>query len=89
MPVSRRASRAARLVAAAIELLMLAGAVWLAFWLWPRGVTTITTILDDGTTLVSTRYYGNWMALAIAAGTVAALLAVDAVRHVVLTTRHR
>jgi hypothetical protein len=74
---------------ALLELLVAGGAVWAAFWAWPRGVATITLALDDGTKLVSTRYFGNWMGLSILLGTIAALLVLDAVRQVVLAVRVR
>jgi hypothetical protein len=83
-PVRRRG-----LVAAAVEVVLAVAAGWLAFWLWPHGIATITMVLDDGTTLVSTRYYGNWMALAIVAGTAAALFVSLAVRSVLLASRPR
>jgi hypothetical protein len=74
---------------AVLELLVAGGAVWAAFWAWPRGVATITLALDDGTTLVSTRYFGNWMGLSILLGTIAGLLVLDAVRQAVLAIRVR
>ncbi|MFL6140793.1 MAG: hypothetical protein ACJ72N_02840 [Labedaea sp.] len=78
-----------RALVALAELLGAAGATWLAYWCWPRGIATVTLVLDDGTRLVSTRYYGNWIAAAIALGTVAALLALGAVRQLVLAARGR
>jgi hypothetical protein len=76
-----------RALVALAELIGAAAAIWGAFLCWPRGVATITLVLDDGTRLVSTRYFGNWMAAAIALGTVAALLVLDAVRQVILAVR--
>jgi hypothetical protein len=73
--------RSLRLLLAAVELVAAGFAVWAAFWCWPRGIATITLVLEDGTQLVSTRYYGNWMAAAIGLGILAALLVLDAVRH--------
>jgi hypothetical protein len=84
------ARRLVFLVVAVVELAVAVAAVWTAFWCWPRGVATITTVIDANLSLVSTRYYGNWMALAIVAGTVAALCLIAAGRHLlraVLTRR--
>jgi hypothetical protein len=70
----------------------LAGAglvLWLAFWCWSKSRDTITLVLGDGTQLVSTRSLGHWMAAAIALGTVAGVLALDAVRQIVLAVRAR
>lgn len=88
-PVRRSSSRRGGIVVAVVEVILAVAAGWLAFWLWPRGIATITMVLDDGTALVSTRYYGNWMALAIVAGTAAALFVSLAVRSVVLASRPR
>ena len=78
-----------RALVAVVELVVAGGAIWAAYWCWPRGVATVTLVLDDGTRLVSTRYFGNWMALAILLGTVAALLVLDAVRQLLLAIRAR
>lgn len=78
-----------RALIAVIEVLVAAGAVWAAYWAWPRGIATITLELSDGSRLESTRYFGNWMGAAILLGTVAALLVLDAVRQVVLAVRAR
>lgn len=79
--------RTLRLLLAAVELVVAGVAVWAAFWCWPRGIATITLVLDDGTRLVSTRYYGNWMAAAIGLGILAALLVLDAVRRLLTVAR--
>jgi hypothetical protein len=65
--------------------------IWAAFACWSTAITTLTTVLSDGTRLVSTRYAGNWIGGAIGLGTLAALLLVDAVRQLLLTfyARHR
>lgn len=88
-PVRAKLNQPKRGLAAAAELLVAAGLVWLAFWLWPKGVATITTVLDDRPPLVSHRYFGHWMSLAILCGTVAAVLLVDTVRQSVLAARAR
>jgi hypothetical protein len=76
-----------RALVALVELVVAGGAIWVAYQCWPRGVATVTLALDDGTTLVSTRYFGNWMALAVLLGTVAALLVLEAVRQSLLAIR--
>ncbi|MPZ84142.1 MAG: hypothetical protein GEV28_28585 [Actinophytocola sp.] len=84
-----RLHRPWRALVALVELLVAGGLVLLAFWAWPRGFATITTVVGDGTELVSTRIYGNWLGGAIGFGTVAALLVLDALRQVVLAVRTR
>ena len=86
-PVAARLHQPWRALVALVEVVAAAAAIWGAFWCWPRGVATITLVLDDGTRLVSTRYYGNWMGAAILLGTIAALLVLDAVRQTVLAVR--
>ncbi len=81
--------RPVRAVVALAELLAAGAAVWAAFWAWPRGFSTITTVIAEGTVLESQRIYGNWLAAAIGFGTVAALLVLDAVRQVLLAVRAR
>ncbi|WP_260479109.1 hypothetical protein [Kibdelosporangium aridum] len=88
-PVRAKLNQPKRALVAAAEVLVAAGLIWLAFYLWPKGVATITTVLDDGRTLVSHRYYGHWMSLAIFSGTVAGVLVVDAIRQLVLAARAR
>jgi hypothetical protein len=79
-----------RALVAVAELVIGVGLVGLAFWLWPKGIATISTVLDDNRPpYVSHRYYGNWMALAVLSGTVAAVLMVDALRQFVLAARAR
>jgi hypothetical protein len=84
-----RLNRPVRAVVALVELAAAAGLVVLAFWLWHQAAAPIDTVLDDGTDLRSTRYFGSWMAGAIAVGTVAALLVLDALRQLVLAGRAR
>lgn len=88
-PTPARLNQPWRLAVALVELLLAAATVVAAVWLWPRGITTITTVLDDGKQLVSTRYYGNLIAAAIATTMVGALLVVDAIRQVLLAVRAR
>lgn len=78
-----------RALVALAELLVAGGAVWAAFYCWPRGVATITERYPDGLELVSTRFVGSWMAAAIGLGTLAAILVLDALRQTVLAARTR
>jgi hypothetical protein len=78
-----------RALVALAELVVAGVAVWLAFDLWPRGISIITERYPNGFVLESTRWSGSWMALAILLGTVAALLLLDAVRQVLLAVRAR
>jgi hypothetical protein len=84
-----RLNKPMRAVVAAVELLVAAGLVWLAFWMWPHGIATITDTASDGAVLKSTKYFGNWLAGSIGVGMVAALLVVDAIRQLVLGLRTR
>nr|WP_232327939.1 hypothetical protein [Kibdelosporangium sp. MJ126-NF4]CEL15006.1 hypothetical protein [Kibdelosporangium sp. MJ126-NF4]CTQ93398.1 hypothetical protein [Kibdelosporangium sp. MJ126-NF4] len=89
-PVRAKLNQPKRALVAAVELLVAAGLVWLAFWLWPKGIATIVTVLDDDRPpLVSHRYFGHWMSLAVLSGTVAAVLLVDALRQLTLAARAR
>ncbi|ALG14011.1 hypothetical protein [Kibdelosporangium phytohabitans] len=89
-PVRAKLNQPKRALVAAAELVVAAGLVWLAFWLWPMSVATITTVFEDGRPpLVSHRYFGHWMSLSVLSGTVAAVLVVDAVRQLVLASRAR
>jgi hypothetical protein len=85
--VPARLHRPGRALVALAELLVAGAAVWAAFWAWPRGFATITTVIADGTALDSQRVYGNWLAAAIGFGLIAALLLVDATRQVLLAVR--
>lgn len=82
-----RLHRPVRAVVALAEVLAAAAAIWGAFWAWPRGFSTITTVLSDGTVLESQRVYGDWLTVAIGFGTVAALLVLDALRQALLAVR--
>jgi hypothetical protein len=87
--VPARLNRPGRALVALAELIVAGAAVWAAFWAWPRGFATITTVIADGTALDSQRVYGNWLAAAIGFGTIAALLVVDATRQLLLAVRTR
>lgn len=78
-----------RAVVALVEVLLAGLAFWGASRCWPNAFATITTVLEDGRELVSTRMFGNWASAAIGLGTVAALLTLDALRQVILAVRVR
>jgi hypothetical protein len=86
---SGRLHRPGRAVVALAELVAAGLAVWGAFWAWPKGFATISTAVTDGVELDSQRVYGNWLAIAILFGTVAAVLVLDALRQTVLAVRAR
>jgi hypothetical protein len=86
---SGRLHRPVRAVVALAEVVVAGLAVWGAFWAWPQGFATITTVVTDGVELDSQRVSGNWLAVAIAFGTLAAVLVLDALRQTVLAVRAR
>lgn len=89
-PVRAKLNQPRRAFVALAEVVLAAGLIGLALWLWPKAIATISTVLDEGRPpYVSHRYYGNWMALAILCGTVAGVLLVDAVRQLMLAARAR
>lgn len=61
--------------------------VLLARWCWHRSLLPIPLPAPGGGTDVVTRMYGNWVAIALALGGMAALLVVDAVRELLLALR--
>lgn len=72
------------------EAVLAAVAVVAAVLLWRHGVRTMVTPLGNGQPpLVSTVFYGDWMAIAIGLVTVAAVLVLDAVRETILAVRTR
>jgi hypothetical protein len=90
VPAQRaRLNQPRRALVAVAELLVAAAAVWVAFRVWPRGVTTITLVGDDGTRQEVTRLVGSWLAAAVGLGTLASLLVLDALRQVLLAVRAR
>lgn len=78
-----------RWLVALVEVLLAALCVWGAFALWDSGIVAVATELEDGTRLTSTRYLGNRIGSAIALGTLASVLVLDALRQVVLAVRVR
>lgn len=72
------------------EIVVAAAAVLVGIKLWGVGVTTMVTPLANGQPpLVSTIYYGNWMAFGIGMVVIAGLLLLDAIREVTLAIRTR
>ncbi|WP_433408993.1 hypothetical protein ACQPZU_01520 [Saccharomonospora azurea] len=78
-----------RLVVAVVELLLAVAAGWAAVWCWNSAAIAVTVRTDDGTTLVSHVYEGEWIGLAFAAAAVAGVLVVDGARQTVLGVRTR
>jgi hypothetical protein len=58
-------------------------------WCWNRGIVKLEYPSDGREPLISTRYHGNWLGTAAGAATLAVILALDAVRQVVLALRTR
>ncbi|HEX4700917.1 MAG TPA: hypothetical protein VH352_02210 [Pseudonocardiaceae bacterium] len=72
------------------EAVLAAAATVVGVLCWHRGVTTMVTPLGPGQPpLVSTIFYGGWMAAGIGLITVAAFLVLDAVRQALLAVRTR
>lgn len=72
------------------EVVVAVVAVLVGIKLWSVGVTTLVTPLGNGAPpLVSTIYYGNWMAYGIGLVVVALILLLDAIREVLLAVRTR
>lgn len=89
-PPPARLEQPWRFAVAAGELVVAALAVAVGILLWGRGITTMVTPLGGGRPpLVSTIFYGNWMAAGIGLVAVAALLVLDAIREVILAARAR
>ncbi|WP_018684845.1 hypothetical protein [Actinokineospora enzanensis] len=77
-----------RAVIAAVELVLAGLLVWLAVWLYGRGVVPLSRI-PERPDLDFENYLGNWIGSAVAAGTVAALVLLDAGRQLALAVRTR
>jgi hypothetical protein len=82
-----RLHRPWRALVALGEVIVAAVLVWLAFLVWHSGVVPVTTVLTDGTRLVSSRFFGGPIAGALGMGLLAALILVDAVRQLLLAIR--
>ncbi|MQA08293.1 MAG: hypothetical protein GEU98_07015 [Pseudonocardiaceae bacterium] len=78
-----------RAVVALIELVVAALAIWGALWAWSNGVVTSTMRGTGGVEPQFTRYYGNWVAVAVGFGLLAGFLVLDAVRQLARAARAR
>ncbi|RDI29993.1 hypothetical protein [Lentzea flaviverrucosa] len=78
-----------RWLIAAGEAVAIVLLVVLAVWCWNRGVVRLEYPFEGREPLTSTRYLGNWLGTAAGAVTLAVVLALDAVRQVLLAVRTR
>ncbi|GAA3638908.1 hypothetical protein GCM10022267_26760 [Lentzea roselyniae] len=78
-----------RWLIAAGEVVAIVLLTWAAVWCWNRGIVKLAYPVDGREPLISTRYHGNWLGTAAGAATLAVILALDAVRQVVLALRTR
>ncbi|GLZ38207.1 hypothetical protein [Actinokineospora sp. NBRC 105648] len=75
-----------RALLAAGEVVVAALLVWLAVWLYGRGIQPLSRV-EARPDLDFEHYAGNWVGGAVAAATVAGLLLLDALRQLVLAVR--
>ncbi|WP_394615178.1 hypothetical protein JNUCC0626_35990 [Lentzea sp. JNUCC 0626] len=78
-----------RWLIAAGEIVVVVLLVVLAIWCWNRGVVRLEYPIEGRDPLISTRYHGNWLGTSIASATLAVVLALDAVRQIMLAVRTR
>jgi hypothetical protein len=78
-----------RALIAGVELVLVVVLGFAAHWCWQHGIQEFSYPLDGRPPLVSTRYHGNWVALAVVAATVGGILVLDAIRQVILAVRTR
>ncbi|WP_439662006.1 hypothetical protein ACSHWB_11360 [Lentzea sp. HUAS TT2] len=78
-----------RWLIAAGEAVAIVVLVIVAVWCWNRGIVRLEYPIEGRETLVSARYHGNWLGTAVGAATLALLLALDAVRQIMLAVRAR
>ena len=77
-----------RAVVAGLEVVVAAVLVIVAVWCWRSGSTNVVIPkTGDHPDLVSTLYFGNWLAAAIGLATLAGLLVLNALRQLVLAIR--
>ena len=73
---------------AGLEVLIAVALVIVAVWCWRSGsVNVVMPKTDDHPELVSTLYFGNWLAGAIGLAVLAGLLLLNAMRQLVLAIR--
>ncbi|MBM7770471.1 hypothetical protein JOD54_000675 [Actinokineospora baliensis] len=73
---------------AAGELVLVGLLVWACLWCYDRGTVPLSRVAERPE-LDFQHYAGNWIGLAIAAATAAAVLLLDAGRQLVLAVRTR
>ncbi|SER41182.1 hypothetical protein [Lentzea albida] len=78
-----------RWLVAAAEVVAIVLLVVAAVWCWNRGVVRLEYPFEGREPLISTRYHGNWLGSAVGAATLAVVLALDAVRQIMLAVRTR
>ncbi|MBB5921483.1 hypothetical protein FHR81_002523 [Actinoalloteichus hoggarensis] len=78
-----------RAVLACVEVLIAAGLIVLAVWLWRTGVLRDELPVGDGESRVLLRYVGDRLALSVGAGCLAGILALDSIRQFTLAIRTR
>jgi hypothetical protein len=71
------------------EVVVAAAAVWFSLWCWAEGIAKIVTPVPGQAPLVSSVFYGNWMASAVGLVLLAGFLVLDALRQTVLAVRAR
>ncbi|SER74300.1 hypothetical protein [Actinokineospora terrae] len=77
-----------RAAVAAVELVLVAALVWFALWAYDEGTVQLAPVAERPD-LDFQHYAGNWIGTAVAAGTLAALLLLDAGRQLALAVRTR
>ncbi|KAA2264838.1 hypothetical protein F0L68_07110 [Solihabitans fulvus] len=78
-----------RAIVAVVEVLVVALLVFLAVQCWRNGVIRYTFPIEGHDPLPATRFVGSWMAGAVALGTAAGIIVLDAVRQLLLAMRVR
>ncbi|GGN17834.1 hypothetical protein GCM10011609_68510 [Lentzea pudingi] len=78
-----------RWLVAAGEVVAIVLLVIVAVWCWNRGVVHLEYPVEGREPLISTRLHGNWLGTAAGAATLAVVLALDAVRQIMLALRAR
>ncbi|GLW95678.1 hypothetical protein [Actinokineospora globicatena] len=81
-------NRPRRAVAAAVELVLVGALVWFALWAYDRGTVQLAPVAERPD-LDFQHFAGNWIGISVAAGTLAALLLLDAGRQLALAVRTR
>lgn len=77
-----------RLAVVAAEVVLLVALLFLARWCWANSQLDVS-VTGLGPPVRAVRVAGHWVALSVLSGTVAGLVAVDAVRQLLLSWRVR